>query len=73
MKKGIIVFVLMAFITISGFAQQRGPGNPSGDPTGNDPIGGGAPIGSGAGILIGLGVIYLGRKIYANTKIELEE
>ncbi len=74
MKKRIIFLVFtIAILSITGIAQQRGPGDPGGTPEGNNPIGGGAPVGGGMGILIGLSVVYLGKKIYTITKIELEE
>ncbi len=72
----IIIIVCLAFIPILCLSQQRGPGNPGGEPTGNDPpIGGGAPIGSGVGILMSISILYLGRKVYKlrNIKEELEE
>ena len=58
-------------------AQQTSPGDPGGEPTGNDPpLGGGAPIGGGTLILIGLGAIYGGKKtyqLYLDRKEELED
>ena len=55
----------MTLISSNGNTQQRGPGNPGGEPTGNDPpIGGGAPVGNGLVVLLSLGMAYLGRKVY---------
>ena len=75
MKK-IILIIIITCLMIPGmlFSQQRGPGNPGGEPTGNDPpIGGGAPVGSGMVILLSLGAAYLGRKVYVNHKKDQEE
>jgi len=57
--------------------QMKGPGSPSGGPTGGDtPIGGGAPIGSGLVILLTMGAAYGGKKLYnlyTDQKEELED
>ncbi len=77
MKKIILIIgiiIITLFSNMSVFAQQDGPGNPGGEPTGSDPpLGGGAPIGGGTLILIGLGAAYAGKKIYDIITEEKEE
>ena len=74
MKKILITIAILLIIPITNFAQQTSPGDPGGEPTGEDPpLGGGAPIGSGLFILMGLGVAYGGKKLYALNKESLEE
>jgi hypothetical protein len=72
MKKIIITSLLFLFFSslpLINFAQQSGPGDPGGGPTGGDPpIGGGAPIGSGVIILMGLAAIYGSTKVYILRK-----
>lgn len=68
MKKILITTTAILLLIILPFlvsAQQTSPGDPGGEPTGNDPpLGGGAPIGGGLFILIGLGALYGGKKTY---------
>jgi hypothetical protein len=58
-----LLIVLFYAFTLNSFGQMLDPGDPGGDPVGNDPLGGGAPIGSGIVILLSLGTIYGGKKM----------
>ncbi len=61
MKKIIITITAILLLITLPFlvsAQQTSPGDPGGEPTGNDPpLGGGAPIGGGLFILISPGLV----------------
>ena len=65
----IVIFIILIPLTIAASE----PGDPTGDPSGETPIGGGAPIGGGTFILIALGAAYGGKKIYRIKKESLEE
>ena len=77
MKKILITIttiLLLIILPFLGSAQQRSPGDPGGEPTGNDPpLGGGAPIGGGVALLVGLGIAYGAFKYYKSQKLEFEE
>lgn len=76
MKRIIITITAILLLIILPFlvsAQQTSPGDPGGEPTGNDPpLGGGAPIGGGTLILMGLVSAYGGYKIYRSRKHNFE-
>ncbi len=64
----IIFIICILLVPMFALAQQTGPGDPGGEPTGGDPpLGGGAPIGNGIYILLGLSAVYGGRKIYKSS------
>jgi len=63
-----LLLILFYTLTLNSIGQMREPGDPGGDPVGEDPIGGGAPVGSGIIILLSLGSIYGGGKIYILRK-----
>jgi len=72
-KKYLLAFILMIAVSFT-YSQQLGPGDPNGDPEGDqDPVGGGAPIGGGVGILLVLGAAYGGRKVYKYFSEDAEE
>jgi len=74
MKKSRYIFIILfQIIATVSFAQQTSPGDPGGDPSGDDPIGGGAPIGGGTIILMGLAAAYGAKKLYHLNKEEIEE
>jgi len=77
MKKIISIFtvlIITMFLSAPVILADTGtPGDPPGQPTGDTPIGGGAPIGGGSFILLGMAAIYGGRKLYINSKDELED
>jgi len=66
MKKRLITIILAGFLTLPllTIAQINGPVDPSGNPEGGTPVGGGAPIGNGIEILLALGAAYGGRKVF---------
>jgi len=69
----IATFMIMPLFSVG---QDKGPGEPPGDPEGPPIDGGGAPIGSGIAVLLTLGAAYGTRKVYQywkNQKEELED
>ena len=69
-----LIIILLAFFTISSFAQS-GPGDPGGDPGGGgDPIGGGgAPLNGQVIVLFSLALAYGGMKVYQFTRLKPKE
>ena len=63
-----IIIVLFYFFSLTAFGQLTEPGDPGGDPVGEDPLGGGAPVGSGTLLLLTLGAAYGSKKIINQKK-----
>lgn len=73
-QKKYILGILMVLVSLFGFAQTDGPGNPGGEPQlGDPPLGGGAPLGSGTVLLIGLGVAYASYKFHKKNNCYLNK
>jgi len=70
-KKYILSLIFVLVISM-GFAQQRGPSNPPGNPEVGPPLGGGAPIDGGLGILLALGAAYGLKKVH-NIKTSVND
>ena len=67
----ILLFVLSTSVALADEGDNRGPGDPGGEPTGEEPLGGGAPIGGGTIMLLAMGVAYGGKKLYNMKKEDL--